>query len=190
MKRSRLRAGAYTTQSYFGPFTPTRLRRRIDTVSRTPCIRVSVFDKRFAPLPTRESRPGLSSPNRHVYGHRDKTNRNFSPQPHKQHARPLPTGTAHAGGRAHGVLRREKPRLHLPRARSPTNKFRNLRCDGTRRRGVQDGVQYGIRCTTAHVRYSVRHTVHDGTCSIQYGVQCATAHSSIQRTTRSTRIRK
>ena len=79
-------------------------------------------------------------------------------------------------GRARArFFRREQPRLHPPRTRSTTSKFRNLRCDRTRQYGVRDSVQYGIQCTTAHVRYStaysarrhmfdtIRCTVRDGT---------------------------
>ena len=185
MKRSRLRAGAYTTQTILGR-SPQPV---YDEGSTRSAVR-HAYGFPFSISASRHSQPESRDPASHLRiapctGTATKQIE-FFPQPHKQHARPLPTGTAHAGGRAHGVLRREKPRLHLPRARSPTNKFRNLRCDGTRRRGVQDGVQYSIRCTTAHVRYSVRHTVHDGTCSIQRTAYSARQHvfDTVRRTVR------
>ena len=175
MKRSRLRAGAYTTQTILGR-SPQPV---YDEGSTRSAVRHAYgfpfFDKRFAPLPTRESRPGLSSPHRPVYGHRDKTNRNFSPTPQTTR-----TTTANR----HGARGRARAR-RSPQGKTPSS-------SSARALPHKQISQSAVRRDTATRRTrrrTVRHTVHDGTCSIQrtaysarrhmfdtaYGIQCTTA---------------
>ena len=96
----------------------------------------------------------------------------FFPQPHKQHAR-------HRQSAQHA---RAGARTVFPQGTTPSSSS----VHALHHKQIS---QSAVRQDTA-IRRTGRRTVRDGTCSIQYGVQCATAHSSIQRTTRSVRIRK
>ena len=216
MKRSRLRAGAYTTQTILGrspqpvydegstrsavrhaygfPFSISASRHS-QPESRDPASHLRIAPctgtatKQIEIFPATPQTTRTTTANRH--GARGRARARRSPQgktPSSSSARALP----------HKQISQSAVRRDTATRRTRRRTVRHTVHDGTcsiqrtaysARRHMFD-TAYGIQCTTAHVRYSVRHTVHDGTCSIQYGVQCATAHSSIQRTTRSTRIRK
>ena len=203
MKRSRLRAGAYTTQTILGR-SPQPV---YDEGSTRSAVR-HAYGFPFSISASRHSQPESRDPASHLRiatctGTATKQIEIFLRNPtNNTHDHCQPARRTRAGART--AFSAGKNPVFIFRARAPpqTNfaicgatghgdaayKTAYSTAYGARRHMFDTA--YGIQCTTAHVRYSVRHTVHDGTCSIQYGVQCATAHSSIQRTTRSTRIRK